>query len=83
KLIPDLGHFLMDWIEACKDPSRKTACDFEYSGNMMEMMMLGLVAYRFPGKKLEYDAKAGKVTNIAEANQYLGKEYRDGWVLDG
>ena len=83
KLIPDLGHFLTDWIEACKDPSRKTACDFEYSGNMMEMMMLGLVAYRFPGKKLEYDAKAGKVTNIAEANQYLGKEYRDGWVLDG
>jgi len=46
-------------------------------------MMLGLVAYRFPGKKLEYDGKAGKVTNIDEANKYLTKEYREGWTLDG
>jgi len=82
KIIPDMGHFQQNWIDACKDPSRKTVCDFEYSGNMMETMLLGLVAYRV-GKKLEYDGKAGKVTNIAEANKYLTKDYRDGWTLDG
>ena len=82
KMIPDLGNFQTDWIKACKDPSRKTACDFEYSGNMLEMMLLGLVAFRV-GKKIEYDGKAGKVTNNAEANKYLTKDYRNDWVLDG
>jgi len=82
KLIPDLGHFQQDWIDACKDPSQQTACDFEYSGNMMEMMLLGLVAHRV-GKDLEYDGKAGKITNIADANQYLTKDYRNDWVMDG
>jgi len=81
-ILPDLGHFQEDWLKACKDPSRKTACDFKYSGDMMEMMFLGLVAHRV-GKKLAYDGKAGKVTNVPEANQYLTKDYRNDWVLDG
>jgi len=82
ELIPDLGHFQQDWINACKDRSRQTACDFKYSGDMMEMMLLGLVAFRV-GKKLEYDGKAGKITNVPEANKFLTKEYRNDWVLDG
>ncbi len=45
-------------------------------------MLLGLVAYRV-GKKIDYDAKEGQVTNSDEANALLGKEYRKGWVLDG
>jgi len=81
KMIPDLGHFQQDWIDACKG-DKKTACDFKYSGDMMEMMFLGLVAHRV-GKKLEYDSKAGKITNIPEANQYLTKDYRGDWTLDG
>ena len=82
KMIPDLGHFQEDWLKSCKDPSRKTACDFKYSGDMMEMMFLGLVAHRV-GKKLQYDSKAGKITNIPEANKYLTKDYRGDWTLDG
>ncbi len=60
----------------------KTACDFDYSGRMMETMFLGLVAYRV-GKKLQYDGKAGKVTNVPEANKYLTKPYRNDWPLEG
>ncbi len=81
-VLPEIEHFQKQWFNACKNPSQKTACDFEYSGNMIEQMLLGLVAYRV-GKKLEYDGAAGKVTNVPEANQYLGKEYREGWVLNG
>ena len=77
-----MGHFQKQWIDACKDPSKKTSCDFEYSGNMIEQMLLGLVAYRV-GKKLDYDGKAGKVTNVPEANELLGREYREGWTLEG
>ncbi len=81
-LLPPVGHFQRQWLDACKDPSRKTACDFEYSGNMIEQMLLGLVAYRV-GKKLEYDGATGKVTNCPEANEFIGRKYRDGWALNG
>jgi hypothetical protein len=70
-----VGHFQKQWIDACKDPSLKTACDFEYSANMIEQMLLGLVAYRV-GKKLEYDPAAGKVTNAPAANEFLSRKYR-------
>ena len=48
----------------------KTACDFEYSGNMIEQLLLGLVAYR-AGKKIKYDGAAGRVTDCPEADELL------------
>jgi predicted dehydrogenase len=81
-VLPPLPHFQKQWVEACKNPSLKTACDFEYSGNMIEQLLLGLVAYR-AGKKLQYDGASGRVTNCPEANQYLSKKYRPGWTLNG
>jgi predicted dehydrogenase len=80
-LLPPLGHFQKQWFNACKHGGH-TACDFEYSSNMIEQMLLGLVAYRV-GKKLSYDGAAGRVTNCAEANDLLRRRYRKGWTLDG
>ncbi len=60
-MLPPLGHFQKQWINACKG-NLKTSGDFDYSGKMIEKMLLGLVAYRV-GKKLEYDGATGKVTN--------------------
>lgn len=87
---PGSDVFQREWLAACKGElngvvhgtSSKTHCDFDYSGTMMEQMLLGLVAHR-AGKKLEYDAKTGRVTNMPEANDYLKREYRSGWKLDG
>ena len=81
QMIPDLGHFQKEWTNACKG-SLKTSCDFDYSGRLIETMLMGLVAYR-TGKKLEYDASAGRITNDAQANEYLSRQYRPGWTLDG
>ena len=80
-LIPPLGSFQMEWINACKG-DLKTSCDFEYSGNVIEMQLLGLVAYRV-GKKLDYDGATGRVKNSAEANELLSRKYRSGWTLNG
>ncbi len=80
--MPPVGHFQQQWIDACKNPSLKTACDFEYSGNMIELLLLGLVAHQI-GTKLDYDPVAGKITNHSEANELLSRKYRDGWVLNG
>ena len=80
-LIPPLGNFQKQWINACKG-DLKTSCDFDYGGKMIEMMMLGLVSYRV-GKKISYDGAAGKVTDDAEANELLRRTYRPGWTLNG
>ena len=82
--------FQTEWLNACKGKyekniagtSSKTHCDFDYSGVMIEQMLLGLVAHR-AGKKLEYDGATGRVTNSTEANDYLKRTYRSGWKLDG
>jgi len=81
KLIPPVGGFQREWIAACKG-SLKTHCDFDYSGRMIETMLLGLVAYRV-GKKIEYDSATGRVTNSEEANALLSRKYREGWTLNG
>jgi hypothetical protein len=82
--------FQVEWLDACKGKSNgvthgtssKTHCDFDYSGTMMEQMLLGLVAHRV-GKKITYDPATGRVTNAPEANDYLKRTYRSGWTLDG
>jgi hypothetical protein len=81
QVIPDMGHFQKQWVDACKG-DLKTSCDFVYGGTAIEMMLLGMVAYRV-GKKLEYDGAKGQVTNSSEANDLLSRQYRPGWTLNG
>jgi predicted dehydrogenase len=81
-LIPPLGGFQQEWINACKG-DKKTTCNFDYGGKIIETMLLGLVAYRVGiGKKISYDGKAGK-TGDPKADALLSKKYREGWPLDG
>ncbi|MCU0778827.1 MAG: Gfo/Idh/MocA family oxidoreductase [Akkermansiaceae bacterium] len=80
--LPPIGQFHQNWLDACKDPSKSTCCDFEYHSHLIEQMLLGLVAYR-TGETLEYDGANGVVTNHAEANPLLKRHYREGWVLNG
>ncbi len=81
-LIPKMaGGFQKEWINACKG-NLKTTCDFDYSGTMIETMLLGLVAYRV-GKKISYDSATGRVSDNPEANELLRRKYREGWTLNG
>lgn len=88
--VPGRDVFQMEWIDACKGKhngvvhgtSTKTHCDFDYAGTMMEQMLLGLVAHR-AGKKLIYDGASGRVTNDATVNDYLKRQYRPNWTLNG
>jgi len=40
-----------------------------------------MIVPRHQGKWIYYDGEAGKITNVAEANQYLPREYRKSWSL--
>jgi hypothetical protein len=77
---PSLGHH-KEWIVACKT-GKPTTCNFDYSGALVENNLLALVAYRV-GKKLAWDAENLKATNCPEADKYIRKTYRSGWILNG
>ena len=81
EVIPPLGHFQKEWTNACKG-DLKTSCDFDYSGTLIEQMLLAHVAYRV-GEKIQYDGASGRVTNCAEANALVSRQYRPGWTLNG
>lgn len=52
---------------------------FGQTGPMTEAILLGTVAIRTPGKKLEWEAAAMKFPNAPEAEKLLRRTYRDGW----
>jgi len=80
-LIPkSIGHHA-EWIQGAKT-GKAPLCNFDYAGMLIEHNMLALVSYRV-GKALTWDADALKAPNCPEADQYIHKTYREGWVLDG
>ncbi|WP_404305819.1 Gfo/Idh/MocA family protein [Neorhodopirellula lusitana] len=73
-----IGHHA-EWIQACKEGT-PTTCNFDYSGALTESVLLGNVAFR-TGKQLDWDGENIQATNCPEADQYLRKEYRQGWEV--
>ncbi len=69
-----------DWLRAIRE-GRKAGSDFSYGGPLTEIAMLGVIALKMPGTKLEWDAQAVRFTNCDEANQFLNPPYRQGWTL--
>ena len=55
---------------------------FAQSGPMTEAIILGTIAIRMPGQKLNWNSGRLQVTNVREANQYVRRTYREGWHAD-
>ena len=73
-----IGHH-REWLDAIRNGG-VTTCNFDYAGALSEAVLLGNVAYR-SGQRLEWDGRAGRVTNTRAADRYLRREYRRGWTL--
>ncbi len=73
------GHY-NEWVNAIKGGPQPGA-NFQFAALVTEVVLLGNIALRFPDKKLKWDGKNMKFTNLAEANKYLSREYRTGWTL--
>jgi len=94
---PSPGHH-KEWLIGCKT-GKPTLCNFDYSGALIEHNLLAFVSFRLGevrdvktrdktekitvGRKLQWDARNIKATNCPEANQYIHKTYRKGWILNG
>ncbi len=75
------GTHEMAWAAAAKHGLRGgNDPDFAYSAKVTEVCLLGNIAKRI-GAPLLWDGEAGRFTNSEEANQFVGREYREGWTL--
>jgi hypothetical protein len=69
-----------EWIRACKG-GEPASSNFDVSGPLTEMVLLGNLAVRANGQTLLWDGENMRVTNVEEANKYVKRDYYGGWVL--
>jgi predicted dehydrogenase len=88
------GHYVQ-WVNACIAGygQKELSSPFDYAGPLTETILMGNLALRsynikgpngkgYPGrKKLLWDAVNMKITNFDEANQFVKREYRQGYKL--
>jgi len=77
--VPRAGHE-QDWIRAIRE-GKKAGADFSYGGPLTEIGLLGVIAVRMLGQKLEWDATQMRFTNCPAANALVNPPYRSGWKL--
>jgi predicted dehydrogenase len=79
------GHY-REFVNACNG-GPAAGSNFDWAGPLTETVLLGNVALRLKlreeltTRKLRWDAAALRFTNSDEANRFLRREYRAGWVL--
>lgn len=76
----DHNHY-QEWTNAVATGG-KTSCPFEYSGPLTETVLLGNVAYR-SAKTIEWDSVTLTAVGTPAANQFVKREYRNGWSVPG
>jgi len=86
KVLPRSPGHHKEWIEACKG-GPPAGSNFDWAGPLTEVVLLGNIAVRMgqklyeKGLKLYYDGPSMKITNLPEANEYIQRDYREGWTL--
>ena len=73
------GHY-EEWVAACKGGPRPVS-NFDYAGPLTEVVLLGVLTLRAPGRRLEWDSANLKVKNAPELSAFARTEYRKGWTL--
>ncbi|KAA3658381.1 MAG: gfo/Idh/MocA family oxidoreductase [Calditrichaeota bacterium] len=82
KTIPRSPGIHEEWVQCIKEGKQATS-NFEYASKLTETMMIGNIAVRMAPKNitLEWDGKKGEFTNMPEANEFLMREYLNGYKL--
>jgi predicted dehydrogenase len=75
-----LGGPVKEWIDAIVKAGPTPGSNFEYSVPLSEMVLLGVVAVK-TGKRIEWDAKTGRITNDPGLNRHIAIQARDGWKV--
>ena len=77
RLPRSVGHY-KEWVDACRGGPPAGSNFVDHGGLLSELCLLGNVALR-AGAKLDWDGANLRVTNDAQADRFLRREYRSGW----
>ena len=77
--VPGGGHE-RDWANAIRS-GKPAGSDFSYGGALTEIALVGLIAVKLKGTKLEWNSEKMAFANSAEANALIKPVYRQGWSL--
>jgi predicted dehydrogenase len=80
KNLPRAKEHHQDWLDAIRQ-GKKAGSDFSYGAALSEIAMLGVIAIKLTGVKLQWDAAAMRFTNCDEANRFVNPPRRGGWAL--
>lgn len=80
KTIDRVKNHYADWLQAIES-GHQAGSNFDYGGPLTRTALIGAIAIRFPGERLEWDAKSMKFTNHEGANALVSTDYRDGWII--
>jgi len=77
------GGIMGDFLRACHAGGGPTFSGFAtFAGPFLEMLLVAHLAMRAGlNRPVEWDGAAMKCTNLPELNQYVKREYRQGWTL--
>jgi predicted dehydrogenase len=75
--LPPRNHY-HHFVDACLGGDN-TESHFAQTGPMTEAILLGTVAVRVPGEKLQWDSTRMKFSNFRDASHYLQRRYRQKW----
>ena len=67
-----------EWLRAIKETGPEPGSNFSYSAKLTEIILVGVLAQRF-NTRIEWDAKAGRITNHPELNAFVKEPVREGW----
>jgi hypothetical protein len=72
-----------EWFDAMKQGKPELAYSrFEIAGYLTESILLGCIALRVGvGKRMEWDGKNMRSTNLPEAQKYVKRDNRKGWEV--
>lgn len=70
----------VEWLTAMRGGPSPLS-NFDYSGMLSETILLGNVAIRAGGTKLDWDGPNMKFPNAPDAEKFLKREYRKPWSL--
>jgi predicted dehydrogenase len=74
------GNHEQDWATAIK-AGRAAGSDFSYGGPLTEIALIGVIAIKMMGEKLEWDSRKMRFTNNDAANALVSPALRAGWSL--
>ena len=71
-----------EWADACAANTPNVPYSrFEIAAYLTEIILVGCIALRLPGKKIQWDGPNMRSPNTPEAAQFVNPPYRQGWKV--